>query len=429
VFAHFYPPDSRSGADLRLLSVIRAALATSRPVYYLCPKHGRPEDRAALDALLGANRTLVFDRRERERQGLLAPTPLFPRRVAALITPVWFWFRPSVFERYVPLLRALYPSALAVALSDDCHWLRQARLAPHVHSPRAAQWYLEKEAAIYGEADVVAFISESDRRECAANLTAQLGAPPFSPPGAGFDRQRGKAHVVRTGPQFPPRAPPAKRRSLPTGFVFLGKGNNPTNSAAVQHFLRTVWPAAREAMPSAELFIVGEACAVDKECYWTYGTPYAVRGAAEKGAASFLSDDGDGGVRVVDFDETLSSLEGRVAMLMPVFWSTGVNTKFYRALEFSLPVILSPASAEALGVSSEEGISVFLCPDEPQCWVERMELLQRDGRLRERMGRSAAELGDRLWRARVEESDAKALLEEIGRRADGGGRKAGRMND
>jgi len=252
-----------------------------------------------------------------------------------------------------------------------------------------------------GTADVVAFITAIDAASCGANISA-LHEPAWG--GSGRRRWR----VVRTGPQYPPRAPPSQpEHGRAADFVFLGKGNNPTNYISVQHFLAATWPHVRAVLPSARLFLVGESCAEDRSCNWLHGTPYSVKHGQSSSAARLA------GIHTVGFDESLDSLVGRTAMVMPIFASTGVNTKFFRALEFGLPVVMSRVSAASLNVTQHEGVALFLCEDEPQCWAERLLGLASDGRLWQRMSDSALALGAALFDAKVEAKDVKALLAEI----------------
>jgi len=390
VFAHYYPPNRDAGSDQRLLNIIATAVRGGHSVYFVCPKAGRTADLQALEELIGRNRTLVLDK------ALRAPPP-FPRRVTAFIAPVWFWFRPAVFERYAPFVRSLYPAALTVALSDDCHFVRQ-QLLNDTSSPRAPAWFLERERAIYCSADVVAFITELDAASCAANISALRERVVHG---------RSRMRVVRTGPQHRPRALSPLPGGRDADFVFLGKGNNPTNYIAIQRFLSFAWPHVLAALPSARLFLVGEACAEDRPCSWLHGTPYAPRAGGGAAAARLA------GIHAVGFDERLESLAGRTAMVMPIFASTGVNTKFFRALEFGLPVVLSRASAASLNVSQHDGIALFLCDEEPGCWVERLVSLASDRLLRKRMGEAASALGAELYDQQVEARDTGALLEQV----------------
>ena len=406
VFAHFFPPNADYGSDLRLLAFITAVVERGHSVYYAAPQAGRPEDAARLDALIGPGRTLLLappGGLEGQPFGLV-PEPL-PKRVDVLVVAVWFWFRPTVFAQFVPLFTSLYPRGKLLALSDDCHHARQALIHnqnSHTESKYVGRdapsplWLLDQERAYYTAADLVVLVSERDRAMCGRNISAL----------------QWKGRVVRTGPHFPPAVAPrrpadpapaqpeeeARRQEV----VFLGRADNPTNFVALQNFLTQVWPAIRAALPQLTLVIVGEACTPAEDCHWTRNTPYQDVPPQQAG------------IRIAGFVPQLGqALQGRLAMVMPIFWSTGVNTKFYRALEQGLPLLISPVCAKSLGVGEEEGRSLFVCGGLATCWVSRLRALAENSTLHAEMSAAAAALGERLYAADEERKDFDALLAEV----------------
>ena len=392
VFAHYFPPRADYGSDLRLSNIIKSSVRSGHSVFFICQQPGRPTDQEALDSLIGPNRTLMMDAEHRTNGHTAVLLHLPPGGVAAFFIPVWFWFRPSVFELYAPLFERAYPSALLVSLSDDCHFARQTMLSSH--SPHSPAWFLEHETAIYRASDLIVFVTERDLAVCSLSISA-LREESWVP-------GQKKARVVRTGPQSPPQAQSTLTKVFErTGFVFLGKSNNPTNHKSVQRFLSSVWPLARQAMPSAQLFIVGEACR-DSRCNWLYGTPFPNQSVAESA-----------GIRVVGFDESLQKIDGRIALVMPIFSSTGVNTKFFRATERGLPVVISMQSAASLNVSHHDCSALFVCKEEPKCWVDRMALLASDDALWQRMSRASHRLGQSLYNENIEGTDLKQLLGQL----------------
>ena len=100
-------------------------------------------------------------------------------------------------------------------------------------------------------------------------------------------------------------------------------------------------------------------------------------------------------------------------MIMPIFWSTGVNTKFYRALEQGLPLLISPVCAKSLGVGDEEGRSLFVCGGLASCWVSRLRELAENRTLHSQMSVQSVALGERLYAADEERKDFDALLAEV----------------
>lgn len=413
-FAHFFPPNADYGSDLRLLALLAAVVERGHDVWFIAPQAGRPEDLARLEALIGADRTLLLT----PAGGLssdsfaLAP-PVLPARVDVLVVAVWFWFRPAVFAQLVPLYSRLWPQGRLLALSDDCHHARQALIANQAghtgdkfvgREAPSALWLLAQERAYYARSDWVVFVSERDRALCSRNISVLAW----------------KGRVARTGPHAPPaaaaggqlaalRAGGASDEEARNEVVFLGRADNPTNFVAVQNFLAEVWPAVRAALPRLRLVLVGAACEPHEACFWTKGTQY--EGVDEE----------QSGVVVAGFAPRLAdALAGRLALLMPIFWSTGVNTKFFRALEFGLPTLITPVSARSLELGGEEGrpaivgrSPIFVCAGLADCWVDRLRELAGNATLRAEMGDAAAALGARLFEADEERRDFADLLTEV----------------
>jgi hypothetical protein len=383
-------------------------------VWFVAPQAGRPADLERLERLIGADRTLLLQ----PAGGLegdpfaLAPAAL-PTRVDVLVVAVWFWFRPSVFSQLVPLFSLLWPTGRVLALSDDCHHARQALIArqnshtggKYVGSGAPSpMWLLAQERAYYERADWVVFIAERDRELCSRNISVLAR----------------KGRVARTGPHTPP-APGASGQlaalaasaglagvaaaataAAAEEVVFLGRADNPTNFVAVQNFLNEVWPAVHEALPRLRLRLVGDACAPHEECHWTKNTRYEGVPAEQSG------------VHVAGFVPRLAdALAGRLALVMPIFWSTGVNTKFYRALEFGVPTLITPVSAKSLGLTDGGGDAVFVCAGLADCWVDSLRLLAGNATLRAAMGDAAAALGATLYQADEERTDFAAVLAEV----------------
>ena len=148
---------------------------------------------------------------------------------------------------------------------------------------------------------------------------------------------------------------------------FVGDGHTATNSLGVRRFVREGWPALRAQWPSARLRIVGRVptghragrrerhggkdapCAADEpRCGWAAATPCA-------GAEAACGIDALGYVS----DEALRS-EARAwrLLLVPIFASTGANTKLLLGLQLGLPIVSTVAAAVPFGIVPPRGSAV-----------------------------------------------------------------------
>jgi sugar transferase (PEP-CTERM/EpsH1 system associated) len=127
--------------------------------------------------------------------------------------------------------------------------------------------------------------------------------------------------------------------SRPPRVTFLGNLSVPHNVDAVRHLARNVWPHIRAARPDAELEIVG-ADAVP-----------AVRALASLP-----------GVRVTGEVSTLLPVWARSGVAVaPVRFSSGIQNKVLEPMAAGVPVVTTPAVADAIG--ARDGIELRVGAD------------------------------------------------------------------
>jgi Glycosyl transferases group 1 len=406
VFVHYAPPEKRFGSDVRLLRLMQYAQQDGHRVSYLCCSRGAARNRLKLRAL-GIPLHVVCSHRIRWWQHWVRALRHDGSR-AIFVIPVWFWegTEPTTFEQYGPLVRRLLPSAAVVAMSDDCHSRRESILSRIIASDErpefyasampSADWYEMKERAIFGAADIVTFITSLDAEACAELV------PPAVP-----------WTLLRTGPEAPVRSSHVLEEDQSTndgreGLVFLGNGLNPTNAYAARRFLDLVWPTLRLLEPSLKLYFVGQdstsaaPCRLHKKlCGWTWRTSY------------YKSAEVNNIISLGFVDDPRQVLSHRLAMVVPIEASTGVNTKLFDAFTAGIPVISTRAPLLALGL--EDGSCSSVCGVEnATCWLQEVRKLFDDKTWRSAAGASR-QCGEVLIESAHEYNDLSRLLRNIGR--------------
>ena len=245
---HYYPPNLSFGSDRRLLHIIEVIMKMNVEIFFVSLQRGRRQDRAALEKII-RKRALVADlNKVPEIRSLIRPK--------AILIPLWFWSTPNVFEQMAPGLRLDYPNVPLVMISDDCHYIRESRLAqsvlyPHVRSAVTIEEIRKRELRAYNESDFVTFISSLDRDQCTSE----------------FHFLKTKASMLRTSPvPVLQRQCHTNARVKRAGLVFLGNGKNPTNLIGVHEFLVTTWPAIHSYFPDLEFHVIGENLQTTNHC-------------------------------------------------------------------------------------------------------------------------------------------------------------------
>ncbi len=124
--------------------------------------------------------------------------------------------------------------------------------------------------------------------------------------------------------------------------VFLGNLSVPHNRDAAQFAAREVWPLVRRALPDAQLRIAG----------------------ADAGP-EVLSLGSLDGVQVIGPVPDLRDLWADADVLLsPLRFSTGIQNKLLEAMAAGVPVVTTPAAADALGARSGEQALVAESPQD-----------------------------------------------------------------
>jgi glycosyltransferase involved in cell wall biosynthesis len=150
-------------------------------------------------------------------------------------------------------------------------------------------------------------------------------------------------HITR------PRAPPARASTGDPTFLFLGNLQQPANAHGLELFLRVIMPLFLSRVPAGRLMIVGA------------GASRRLREFGEElgPAASFLD-------YVQDLDAICSAA---AAMVVPLFFGTGVKIKVVEALARGLPLVSTGFGID--GLDLERGVHCFV-EDDPTRFADAM---------------------------------------------------------
>ena len=335
-------------------------------------------------------------------------------RFDLFLVGLWFWYdpQPSFAELLLPVLHAhagwseghlAATRPLIALLSDDAHAERARRLgdeerdADHARAYRTQARNLAlRQRAMYAAADGVFYISKADRaaesrlRAQAGHLHAELlrmalsasnaaAAPPTPSPLSFLPSQPttitaaatavaatavAATAVVSAAATTVAAAAEEDERTSPVWIGFVGDGHTATNALGIQRFLREGWPQLRRAWPQARLRLVGRMpsghsagqrerhggksapCAPsERRCGWAWGSECANREAAcGIDSLGYLSD-----------GELVAELSRWRVMLVPIFATTGVNTKLLLGLEYGVPIVATSAAAAPLAIHGPLG--------------------------------------------------------------------------
>lgn len=256
--------------------------------------------------------------------------------------------------------------AKVVVESSDVHSLREEHLA-HFYNTKKSQneqrKYLEimqiEESKMYQDADGVWAISDADKRNMLA-LISKYGnqKDPIEHSNFSVLRYIGSPWDDYINNEEPKdKIQMHKSFSKRSGILFVGPGNVPTNVAAIDWFLRDIWPSITTRLPNLKFSIVGA---------WRRGKgkhTAEIHTAVIREAMACKSNSVDisekckmyqnvqwtGKLSQNDLEKSLGN--SRI-FVSPIQFSTGVNTKNLLALERSLPLVTS--------INGSSG----LCPDD-----------------------------------------------------------------
>ncbi|HVO57233.1 MAG TPA: glycosyltransferase [Dongiaceae bacterium] len=328
------PRGDRSGADLRLLDVLHELRAQGHAVTLLA--RDAAESESYTPALENAGiRVMAGD------AGKRLPELLQREAIDAVIFCHWFWTGVPLAEEHLRSVRQLAPATRVAILTDDRHGERErraARLSGLLSDEARGDDFEARELAAYRSADLLLYIAETD----AAHFRAALAGVPME-------------HLPIVGPQTDESERPASERS---GVLFLGNFENLANRDALQWLRKEVWPRVRAGLPGLKLFVAGNGCAPEPD--------------SEDGSIVFLG-------RVANLATVLHE---RLAMVSPVRFGTGINTKNLQALAHGLPVVTTTIGAEGLGLQHQRHA---LIADDAAGFAHAIERVCTDPNLRQRL--------------------------------------------
>lgn len=392
----------RVGSDRRLLALLRTLRGLNAQASLLvrtrrCGQCRHDPPIQELAALLGSTSSTAVMLQPGERPA--APPAIYEyggslSLVALLDTAafdlvlvgLWFWYdpQPSFAELLVPVIRAHAESIAGNAgvqgpligvLTDDAHAERARRLAEEETDPRRkhafrtqTRNYAMRQRALYSEVDGVFYLTDLDR---AAEEQVRRTAVTSQAAAWRRGRESGALHAALLRMTVTPDAlvkndmlAPRTSMSSPEPWIgFVGDGHTATNSLGVQRFIREGWPYLRSHHPRVRLRLVGRiptghragtgerrggkeaACREDEHsCGWAAATPCFGREAScGIDSLGYLSD-----------GELLAETRRWSILLVPIFATTGANTKLLLGLQLGLPIISTIAAALPFGLVEQQ---------------------------------------------------------------------------
>ncbi len=341
------PRGDLEGGSARMLEIIRSLLRDNWDVVFL-PADLDAESPAA-DALRNQGIRIVG--------GVQAAVDALPQPPAAILLS-----RPESFGAYALLLMGTWPGAALIYDTVDLHAERlrsQTALRGDGHA-RFADVVGALEQAAFVASDLTLAVTEEESAIVRAQVpTADIALVPV---------------MYRCAASVPPRA---GRH----GAVFVGGYRHAPNIDAAVRLGTRIHPAIRRARPDETLTIAG---------------PFPPAEVVVLGQQA--------GVAVTGWVEDLDELHGAaVALLAPIDWGAGINSKIVSAMAAGLPVVTTPLGATGLGAIDGEDILVGESDDE---LVELYLRLVSDDALWERVSQN----GQALVRERFEPDVATAPL-------------------
>lgn len=272
-------------------------------------------------------------------------------------------------EQYLPAIRAFSPATRIIIDTCDVHHVRERRgaeLSGDGAALVAAERTRAREAAIYSQADMLVAVSEEDARaleELAAGVPIEIMT---------------NVHVdVAPGPPFEERS----------GLVFVANFDHTPNVDAILDFHTSSWPLIAEALPDAQLMLVG------------YNPPPAVR-ALHGGRITVTG----------QVPETRPYLDAARVSIAPLRYGAGVKGKVGEALMHGLPVVTTTIGAEGMHLGNGEHV---LIAEPGEDFARAVIRLYGDAELWRRI----AETGRSLIRERHSVGGAVAALRRTFERA------------
>lgn len=270
--------------------------------------------------------------------------------------------RPTVYERFLPAVRAHAIHASVIYDTVDVHWvrlLRAARVTGDAALLAEAERFRTIERLGAETADVVVAITPDDRdalrAECPA---ARLEVLP-------------NIHRCKPTPR-----PWAERRDL----MFIGGYDHTPNVDAVEWFVKQILPVVRRTVPDVVLHVIGS------------NPPEALTRLASPS------------VNVVGWVEDVEPWFDRARVFVaPLRYGAGMKGKVGHAMSHGLPLVTTSVGAEGMGLRDGEHA---LVADEAKPFAAAVVRLYEDEVLWSRLARSSLQhveenFSERAVRARV----------------------------
>jgi GT2 family glycosyltransferase/2-polyprenyl-3-methyl-5-hydroxy-6-metoxy-1,4-benzoquinol methylase len=277
--------------------------------------------------------------------------------------------RVGVGYSLVDDIRKRCPQARVIFNTVDLHFLRERRRAEVLTGKPSSPIADELEAQeryVMSHSDTTIVISEHERALLARE------APEV------------RVRVIPLLREIPGRSDAEQPRS---GMVFVGGFRHPPNIDAVQWFCADIWPSIREAIPEAELFIVGSHMVPEVE---------ALAG---------------NGVRVLGFVEDLAPVFSRTLLsVAPLRYGAGQKGKVVTSLSYGVPAVITPIAAEGLGLAPDEGAIVA---EDPQEFAAAVARVYRDQGLWQRLSDNGIAAVRRLFSVDANRQSIREMLMEL----------------
>lgn len=278
-----------------------------------------------------------------QRQGIEVVYAPFIRSVISFIEErgsefdAFYITRFEIAERYVPIIRRLFPKARIIFNNADLHFLRLLRggILPGVDKSARLEEVIrvrDRELSIMRDVDLVLSYNETEHAVILShNFDATLVA-----------RCPWVVDTVGSVPSFQDRA----------GISFLGGFRHPPNGEAVSYFLDHVMPLLRRQLPGVAFHIYGSAM-----------PDWIKRRAGEDVVAEGFIEDAN------------QAYDRHRVFVAPLLSGAGIKGKVLGAVARGAPSVLSPIAAEGIGL--RHGYDVRIASD-PAEWAEAIRVLYED---------------------------------------------------
>jgi glycosyltransferase involved in cell wall biosynthesis len=265
------------------------------------------------------------------------------------------------------------PGARVVVDSVDLHWVRDAGAAKlgmaSFEQVAKNRW---RELLTYRAADAVVAVSETDRDI----LSAEGRMPPLA--------------VLPIVLPTRPRAPGPR----PQEVLFVGGFNHHPNQDGLLWFAETIWPRVRDAVPGADLVVVGsnppaEIVALGRR-----------RGITVRGYVP----------------QTSPYLDHAAVSVAPLRFGAGMKGKVIEAMASGVPVVTTSVGAQ--GIKAVPGEHLFIA-DEPDDFARALIALLQDADRCERVGLAGQQLAAAFCSPDIVEQMLEQVLQSLAPTQDG----------